>query len=56
MNPVALSQRRNDHVLKQTRSLGLVAFLLMMEGAPAADAGSKLPDAISAGVAEKLFR
>jgi hypothetical protein len=34
----------------------LVAFSLMMEGTPDANAGSKLPDPIKAGVAEKLFR
>jgi N-acyl homoserine lactone hydrolase len=34
----------------------LVAFSLMMEGAPDANAGSKLPDPIKAGFAEKLFR
>src|SRR5580698_112171 len=34
----------------------LVAFLLMMEATPDASAGSTLPDAIKAGVAEKLFR
>jgi N-acyl homoserine lactone hydrolase len=43
-------------MLKLTISFGLVAVLLMMEGAPAANAGSKLPDPINAGVAEKLFR
>ena len=34
----------------------LVVFSLMMEGTPNANAGSKLPDPIKAGVAEKLFR
>jgi hypothetical protein len=34
----------------------LVAFSLMMEGTPDANAGSKLPDPIKAGVVEKLFR
>jgi N-acyl homoserine lactone hydrolase len=34
----------------------LVAFSLMMEGTPKASAGAPLPDAIKAGVAEKLFR
>src|SRR5271167_4306713 len=34
----------------------LVAFSLMMEGAPDASAGSALPDAINAGVAERLYR
>jgi N-acyl homoserine lactone hydrolase len=34
----------------------LVAFSLMMEGTPDANADSKLPDPIKAGVAEKLFR
>ena len=46
-------------MLRQTKvavSFVLVAFLLMMEGAPDANAGSKLPDPIKAGVAEKLFR
>jgi N-acyl homoserine lactone hydrolase len=46
-------------MLRQTRvavSFVLAAFLLMMEGTPDATAGSKLPDAIKAGVAEKLFR
>ena len=37
-------------------SFVLVAFSLMMEGVPDANAGSKLPDPIKAGVAEKLFR
>ena len=46
-------------MLRQTKvavSFILVAFLLMMEGTPDATAGSKLPDPIKAGVAEKLFR
>src|SRR6202030_562801 len=46
-------------MLRQTKvavSFVLVAFLLMMEGTPDATAGSKLPDPIKAGVAEKLFR
>jgi N-acyl homoserine lactone hydrolase len=34
----------------------LVAFSFMTEGPPAARAGSALPDAIKAGIAEKLFR
>jgi len=34
----------------------LVAFSLMMEATPDATAGSALPDAVKAGVAEKLFR
>jgi len=34
----------------------LVAFSLMMEGTPDADAAPKLPDPITAGLAEKLFR
>jgi N-acyl homoserine lactone hydrolase len=34
----------------------LVAFSLMVEAMPDASAGSTLPDAIQAGVAEKLFR
>jgi N-acyl homoserine lactone hydrolase len=37
-------------------SFVLVAFALMMDGAPDASADSKLPDPITAGVAEKLFR
>ena len=46
-------------MLRQTKvavSFVLVSFLLMMEGTPDATAGSKLPDPIKAGVAEKLFR
>jgi glyoxylase-like metal-dependent hydrolase (beta-lactamase superfamily II) len=46
-------------VLRQTKvalSFALAAFLLVMEGAPDARAGSKLPDPIKAGVAERLFR
>jgi glyoxylase-like metal-dependent hydrolase (beta-lactamase superfamily II) len=46
-------------MLKQTKvavSSILLAFSLMMEGAPGAGAASKLPDPIKAGVAEKLFR
>jgi glyoxylase-like metal-dependent hydrolase (beta-lactamase superfamily II) len=46
-------------MLRQTKaavSFVLVAFLLMIEGTPDANAGSKLPDPIKAGVAEKLFR
>ena len=45
-------------MLRQTRvavSFVLLAFLLMMEGPPDANAGSKLPDPINAGVAEKLL-
>lgn len=34
----------------------LVAFSLMMEATPDASAGSTLPDAMKAGVAERLFR
>ena len=37
-------------------SFVLVAFSLMMEGTLDANASSKLPDPIKAGVAEKLFR
>lgn len=37
-------------------TFALVAYSLMMEGAPDARAVSTLPDAIKAGVAEKLFR
>ena len=40
---------------KVATSFVLVAFSLMMEGTPGANAGSKLPDPIKAGVAEKLF-
>jgi N-acyl homoserine lactone hydrolase len=46
-------------MLRQTKvavSFVLVAFSLTMEGTPDANAGSKLPDPIKAGVAEKLFR
>ena len=46
-------------MLRQTKiavSFVLVAFLLMIEGTPDANTGSKLPDPIKAGVAEKLFR
>src|SRR5271165_1990386 len=46
-------------MLRQTKvavSFVLVAFSLMMEGTPDANAGSKLSDPIKAGVAEKLFR
>jgi N-acyl homoserine lactone hydrolase len=46
-------------MLRQTKvavSFVLVAFSLMMEGTRDANAGSKLPDPIKAGVAEKLFR
>ena len=42
--------------IKVAVSFVLLAFSLMMEGTPDANAGSKLPDAIKAGVAEKLFR
>lgn len=41
---------------KLAASFILAAFLLIVEGAPRANAGSKLPDPIKAGVAEKLFR
>ena len=37
-------------------SFVLVAFLLMMGGAPDSNAASKLPDPVNAGFAEKLFR
>jgi glyoxylase-like metal-dependent hydrolase (beta-lactamase superfamily II) len=44
-------------MLRQIKvSFVLLAFSLMMEGTPDANAGSKLPDPIKAGVAEKLFR
>ena len=43
-------------MLKHAISFGLVAFLLMAEGGPAANARSKLPDPGSAGAADKLFR
>jgi len=42
--------------IKVAVSFVLLAFSLMMEGMPDANAGSKLPDATKAGVAEKLFR
>jgi glyoxylase-like metal-dependent hydrolase (beta-lactamase superfamily II) len=42
--------------IKVAVSFVLVAFLLMMEGTPEANAGSKLPDPVKAGVAEELFR
>ena len=42
--------------IKVAVSFVLLAFSLMMEGAPGAGAASKLPDPIKAGVAEKLFR
>src|SRR5262245_10222941 len=42
--------------IKVAVSFVLLAFSLMMEGTPDANAGSKLPDPIKAGVAEKLFR
>jgi N-acyl homoserine lactone hydrolase len=41
---------------KAAVSFALVALALMMEGTPDANADSKLPDPIKAGVAEKLFR
>ena len=41
---------------KVALSFVLVAFSLMMAGTLDANAGSKLPDPIKAGVAEKLFR
>jgi N-acyl homoserine lactone hydrolase len=46
-------------MLRQTTvavSFAMVAFSLMMTGSPDANTGSKLPDPIKAGVAEKLFR
>ena len=46
-------------MLRRTKvavSFVLAAFFLMMEGTPDANADSKLPDPIKAGVAEKLFR
>ena len=42
--------------IKVVVSFVLLAFSLMMEGPPDANAGSTLPDATKAGVAEKLFR
>ena len=42
--------------IKVAVSFVLLAFSLMMEGTPDANAGSKLPDPIKAGVADKLFR
>jgi hypothetical protein len=55
---VALSQRASSHAerSKNSSTIVLVAFALMMEGTPDASADSKLPDPITAGVAEKLFR
>jgi N-acyl homoserine lactone hydrolase len=41
---------------KAAVSFVLAAFSLMMVGTPDTNAGSKLPDPIKAGVAEKLFR
>src|SRR5215472_3581630 len=41
---------------KVALSIVLVAFTLVVEGTPDANADSKLPDPIKAGVAEKLFR
>src|SRR6201981_2359373 len=41
---------------KVAASFVLVAFSLMMQGTPDANAGSNLPDPTKAGVAEKLFR
>lgn len=44
---------------RQTRvavSVGMLAIVLMMEGTTDANAGSKLPDPINAGVAAKLYR
>ena len=37
-------------------SIGMLALMLMMEGPKDANADSKLPDPVKAGVAEKLFR
>jgi Metallo-beta-lactamase superfamily len=41
---------------KMAASFVLVAFSLVMVRTPVANAGSKLPDPVNAGVAEKLFR
>src|SRR5260370_14082633 len=44
---------------KQTKlkvSFGVLTIMLMMVGTKDASAGSKLPDPINAGVAEKLYR
>ncbi|MGO9369050.1 MAG: N-acyl homoserine lactonase family protein [Terriglobales bacterium] len=46
-------------VLRQTTvaaSFGMLALMLIMQGARGAGARSKLPDPISAGVAERLYR
>jgi N-acyl homoserine lactone hydrolase len=46
-------------MFKQTRvavSFFVLALMLVLEGARDANAGSKLPDPINAGVAEKLYR
>ena len=55
---VAFSQGRKVMLrpAKVAISFVLVAFSLMMVGTPDANAGSKLPDSIKAGFAEKLFR
>jgi N-acyl homoserine lactone hydrolase len=41
---------------KAAISFVLIAFALMTEGMPRANAASKLPDPVNAGVAQKLFR
>jgi N-acyl homoserine lactone hydrolase len=43
-------------MVKLTISFVLVAFALLIGGTLGANAGSKLPDPINAGAAEKLFR
>ncbi len=46
-------------MLRHTRaaaSFGVLTLLLLLEGTRVADASSKLPDPITAGVAEKLYR
>jgi N-acyl homoserine lactone hydrolase len=39
-----------------TASIGMLVLVLMLDGAGYANAGTKLPDPIKAGVAEKLYR
>src|ERR1700677_1450725 len=41
---------------KVAASLGMLALMLVLEGTKDASAGSKLPDPINAGVADKLYR
>jgi hypothetical protein len=48
--------RKVSRLAKVVATFVLVAFSLMAEAMPDASASSSLPDAIQAGVAEKLFR